>query len=140
MQYNWKKWQFYNNTVYAHEFKKLREISSRITLNESLYHFTIGHTYKERLPDQISTIPANDVNFNFGYTYNANISFNGALTYNVDDELSKQWSFGGSYKQDCWSMIASIRREITPRPTGETLDDTFFIQFNFIPFLTVGSN
>lgn len=140
MQYNWKKWQFYNNTVYANEFKELREVSSRITLNESMYHFTLGHTFKQELPDQTSIIPANDLNFNFGYQYNKNISFNGALTYNIDDELSKQWSFGGAYKQDCWSMIASVRREITPRPTGETLDDTFFIQFNFIPFLTVGSN
>ena len=140
MQYNLKKWQFYNNAVYANEFKEFREVSSRITLNEAMYHFTIGHTYKQQLPDETLIVPANDVNFNFGYTYNQNISFNGAITYNIDDSLSKQWSFGGAYKQDCWSMIASIRRDITPRPTGETLDDTFFIQFNFIPFLTVGSN
>ena len=140
MQYNFKKWQFYSNAVYANEFKEFREISSRITLNEAMYHFTVGHTYKQQLPDQTIIVPANDLNFNFGYQYNQNISLNGAITYNVDDELSKQWSFGGAYKQDCWSMVASIRREITPRPTGETLDDTFFIQFNFIPFVTVGSN
>jgi len=139
MQYNWKKWQFYNNTVYAHEFNKVREVSSRISLRESIYYFTIGHTYKQDLPDQ-TTIPANDVNFNFGYQYNQNISFKGAITYNIDDEYSKQWMIGGAYKQDCWSMAASLRRDITPRPTGETLDDTFFVQFNFIPFLTVGSN
>ncbi len=140
MQYNIKNWQFYNNTVYAHEFKEIREISSRISLNEKMYRFSIGHTYKQQLPDQTLIVPANDLNFNFGYHYNNNISFNGAITYNIDDALSKQWSFGGMYKQDCWSMKASLRRVITPRPTGETLDDTFFVQFNFIPFLTVGSN
>ena len=37
-------------------------------------------------------------------------------------------------------MVASLRRSITPRPTGETIDDTFFVQFNFIPFITVGNN
>ncbi len=140
MQYNWKNWQFYNNAVYANEFKEFREVSSRITLNESMYHITVGHTYKRQLADETAIVPANDLNFNFSYQYNQNISLNGAITYNIDDELSKQWSFGGAYKQDCWSMIASIRRDITPRPTGETLDDTFYIQFNFIPFLTVGSN
>lgn len=140
MQYNWKKWQLYNNVVYSNEFKKIRESSNRITYVRPEYHFTVGHIFKQNLPDQTTIVPANDVNFNFGYTYNQNIGFNGAITYNIDDDLSNQWSFGGSYKVDCWSMAASIRRTITPRPTGETTDDTFYVQFNFIPFITVGTN
>jgi LPS-assembly protein len=141
MQYNLGSWQFYNNVVYAHEFKKIRESSSRISLNKSIYHVTVGHSFKQILPDELasSIIPANDINFNFGYTYNEKITFNGAFTYNIDTSESKQWRFGGSYKQDCWSMIASLRQDITPRPTGATLDNAFFIQFNFIPFGTVGS-
>jgi len=141
MQYNLGSWQFYNNIVYAHEFKRIRESSSRISLNKSVYNITLGHSFKQILPDDIvsSIVPANDVNFNFGYSYNEKIRFNGTLTYNIDTSESKQWSFGGSYKQDCWSMIASLRQDITPRPTGSTLDNTFFIQFNFIPFGTVGS-
>jgi len=141
MQYNLGSWQFYNNIVYAHEFKKIRESSARISLNKSVYNITLGHSFKQVLPDDIasSIVPANDVNFNFGYSYNEKIRFNGAFTYNIDTSESKQWRFGGSYKQDCWSMIASLRQDITPRPTGSTLDNTFFIQFNFIPFGTVGS-
>ena len=140
MQYNWQKWQFYNNVVYSNEFKEIRESSSRITYIRPEYYFTVGHTFKQNLPDQTTLVPANDVNFNFGYTYNRNIGFNGSITYDIDDALSNQWSFGGSYKEDCWSMVASMRRSITPRPTGETIDDTFYVQFNFIPFITVGSN
>ena len=140
MQYNWKKWQLYNNLVYSNEFKELRESSSRITLSKPEYHFTVGHTFKQNLPDQTTVVPANDINFNFGYTYDKNIGLNGSITYNLDDALSEQWSVGGSYKQDCWSMTAALRRSITPRPTGETVDDTFYVQFNFIPFITVGSN
>ena len=141
MQYNLGSWQFYNNIVYAHEFKKIRESSARISLNKSVYNITLGHSFKQVLPDDIasSIVPANDVNFNFGYSYNEKIRFNGAFTYNIDTSESKQWRFGGSYKQDCWSMIASLRQDITPRPTGSTLDNSFFIQFNFIPFGTVGS-
>ena len=141
MQYNLDAWKFYNNVVYAHEFKKIRESSSRISLHKSTYNFTVGHSFKQLLPDNIvnSIIPANEVDFNFGYTYNENIKLNGAVTYDIDSSESRQWSFGGSYKQDCWSMIASLRQSITPRPTGSTLDNIFFIQFNFIPFGTIGS-
>jgi LPS-assembly protein len=141
MQYNVGTWQFYNNMVYAHEFKKIRESSSRISLDKGIYNVTLGHSFKQILPDDIdsSIIPANDITFNFVYNYDEHIGFNGAMTYNIDESESKQWLLGGSYKQDCWSMLASLRQEITPRPTGATLDKSFFIQFNFIPFGTIGS-
>jgi LPS-assembly protein len=139
MQYNWEKWQFYNDIVYAPEFGKVRESSSRISLRETEYSFTLGHTYKQVLKDQPNIRPANDVSLNFGYTYNQRINFNGGLTYNIDESSSKQWRIGGSYKQDCWSMAASVRQDITPRPTGYTTDNTFFVQFNFIPFGGLGT-
>lgn len=139
MQYNWKKWQFYNDLVYAPEFDKVRESSSRISLRKKEYHFTLGHSYKQVLDDQPNTRPANDLNLIFGYTLNERIKFDGGLTYNIDDASSKQWKFGGSYMQDCWSMAASVRQNITPRPTGYTRDNSFYVQFNFIPFGGVGT-
>lgn len=139
MQYNFKKWQFYNDVVYAPEFNKVRASSSRISLREKEYYFTLGHTYKQVLVDQPNILPANDVSLYFGYTYNERINFNGGLTYNIDESSSKQWRFGGSYKQDCWSMAASLRQDITPRPTGYTTDNTFYVQFNFIPFGGIGT-
>jgi LPS-assembly protein len=140
MQYNWKKWQFYNNLVYTPEFNKVHESSSRISLNETEYRVTLGHTFKQVLTAQSSVITANDVNFNFGYTFNNRIKFNGGFTYNVDDASSKQWVFGGSYHRDCWSVAASVRQDITPRPNNEyTTENTFFVQFNFIPFGGIGT-
>ena len=141
MQYNWKKWRFYNNLVYTPEFNKVNESSSRISLYETEYHFTLGHTFKQVLAEESSVITANDVNFNFGYTYDNRIKFHGGLTYNIDDATSKQWIFGGSYHQDCWSMAASIRQDITPRPNNEsTTENTFYVQFNFIPFGSIGTD
>ena len=140
MQYNWEKWQFYNDVVYAPEFNKVRTSSSRISLYEKEYHVTLGHTYKQVLSDQPNVLPANDVSLNFGYTYSEKITLNGGLTYNIDESTSKQWRFGGGYKQDCWSMAASIRQDITPRPTGYTTDNTFYVQFNFIPFGSIGTD
>jgi len=140
MQYNLDKWQLYNNLVYSNEFKKIRESSSRVSYNSTEYHFSVGHVFKQNLPDQTIIVPANDLNFDFGYMYDKNIGFSGSITYSFDDASSEQWSFGGSYKQDCWSMVASVRRAITPRPTGQTIDDTFSVQFSFIPFVTVGAN
>jgi len=139
MQYNWKKWSFYNNFIYAYEFSKIRESSSRIFLNESSYYMSLGHTYKNVLPDFPNTIAGNDVDFTFRYTYNNKIDFSGGLTYNIEQASSKQWRIGGKYHIDCWSLSASLRQDITPRPSGFTTNNTFYIQFNFTPFGSIGS-
>ena len=139
MQYNWDKWKLYNNIIYSPEFGKVRESSSRVALYKTEYHFSVGHTYKQVLPDLPSSIAANDVSFVFGYTFNEKIKLDGGLTYDVDDASSKQWRFGGSYQRDCWSATASIRQDITPRPTGFTTDTSFYVQLNFIPFGGLGT-
>jgi LPS-assembly protein len=142
MQLNWKKWQFYNNLVYTPEFNKIHESSSRISLHESDYYITVGHTYKQFIDENTGkgTVSANDMNFNFGYTYNNRVKFHGGFTYNIDDATSKQWLFGGSYHRDCWSVDASIRQDIIPRPNNDyTTENTFYVQFNFIPFGSIGT-
>ncbi len=139
MQYSLDGWRFYNNLVYAHEFSKIRESSSSVSLAKTDYSVSVGHTYKQLLPDVVTTVEANDVYFSFAYAYNKEIKLNGGLTYNIDESSSKQWRFGGSYNRDCWSFSASIRQDITPRPTGFTTDNTFFVQFNFIPFGGIGT-
>ena len=139
MQYNWNTWNLYNNITYSHEFSKVRESSSRIGLRTPDYYVSLGHSYKKVLADLPNSIPANDMDFSFRYTYNEKIKFDGGLTYNINDSSSKQWRFGGSYLRDCWSMAASIRQDITPRPTGFTTNNTFFVQFNFIPFGSIGT-
>jgi len=139
MQYNWTAWSIYNNITYSHEFSKVRESSSRLGLSMPDYYVSLGHTYKKVLADLPNSIAANDMYLNFRYSYNEKIKFNGGLTYNINESTSKQWRFGGSYHLDCWSMAASIRQDITPRPEGFTTDNTFFVQFNFIPFGTIGT-
>ena len=139
MQYNLDEWRFYNNLVYAHEFDKVRESSSSVSLAKTDYRVSVGHTYKQVLPDVVSTVSANDVYLSFSYLYNKEIKLHGGLTYNVDESSSKQWRFGGSYNRDCWSFSTSIRQDITPRPTGFTTDNSFFVQFNFIPFGSIGT-
>ncbi len=139
MQYNWRRWSMYSNIVYSHEFDKIRESSTRVGLSGADYSLSVGHTYKEVLPDLPNASTANDVDMSFTYMYNQRVSFNGGLTYNVEESSSRQWRFGGSYHQDCWSVDASIRQDITPRPTGFTTLNTFFVQFQFIPFGGVGT-
>ena len=139
MNYNWKKWNFYNNTTYSHEYGKIRESSSYITLRKSEYYFSAGHTYKQILPDRPNSSSANDARFYFGYSLNKQVKFNGGFTYDVDDASSKQWRFGGSYHRDCWSVDTSIRQDITPRPTGYSTDNTVYVQLNFIPFGSLGT-
>ncbi|MEA2048348.1 MAG: LPS assembly protein LptD [Campylobacterota bacterium] len=139
MQYSWRGWKFYNNLIYAHEFGKVRESSSSIYVSDAEYTLNLGHTYKQVLPDESTIVEANDIYLTFGYTYDKEIKFHGGLTYDIDESSSKQWRFGGSYNRDCWSVSTSIRQDITPRPTGYTTDNSFFVQFNFIPFGSLGT-
>jgi LPS-assembly protein len=139
MQYNWNRWNLYNNTIYSHEYGKIRESSSYITLNDTEYHLNVGYTYKQVLPDEPDSSTANDMSLSFGYTVNEQVKLNGGFTYDVDNKSNNQWRFGGSYHRDCWNVAASIRQDITPRPTGYTTDNSFYVQLNFIPFGGVGS-
>ena len=145
MGYFWEKWKLYNNVIYSTEFSYLKASSSFVELREQEYRFSIGHAFQQVLSGETSedstyTITGNDVNLRFGYTYNERIGFSGAVTYNIEEELSEQWMFGGAYKVDCWSMAASIRQDIIPRPTGEaTINNTFYLQLNFIPFGGIGT-
>ena len=139
MQYNWETWSFYSNIIYALEFEKIREASHRVTYTQKDYFVSLGHTLKEVLPDLPNSLPGDDVNFAFRYTYDAKWNFSGGLTYDIDEASSRQWYIGGGYHVDCWSVTAAIRQDITPRPTGFTRDNTFDVQFNFIPFATVGT-
>jgi len=145
MQFNWKNWQFYNNICYSYEFDRISESSSRISISENDYYLSLGHTYKQLLTETGMPVAANDINLDFRYEYNTQISFNGGLTYNLEETTSKLWRFGASYKQDCWSIVAQINADVLPRPTeipGEsayTQEYGFMVQLNFIPFASLGS-
>jgi len=139
MSYVWDKLTLYNNITYAHEFSKVREMSSYVSFKESDYYLSVGHIYKEVLPDVPTDRAANDMNFLFGYTYNEQIKLNGGVTYNIDDSSNTQWMFGGSYYRDCWSMNGSIRQDIRPTSAGPVTLSTFYLQLNFTPFGSVGT-
>jgi len=135
MQYNWRGWQFYNELIYSHEFSKVRESSSRISLNEKEYRLSINHSFKRLLSHtSLDQTVANDINFDFRYSFNEQVKFNGGFTYNIDKASSTQWRVGGGYKRDCWSVDFSVREDIIPRPAGVTKENTLYVQFNFIPF------
>ena len=139
MQYNFHKWSIYSNLTYAHEYGKIRQSSTRLSLTKPTYSFTLGHTYNRVLADAPTAIEANDIDFSFSYTFSEKFQFEGGLTYSLNDKESQQWRIGGSYHRDCWNVAASVRQDITPRPTGFTKDNAFYIQFNFAPFGSIGT-
>jgi LPS-assembly protein len=139
MQYRLNNWSLYNNMTYSHEYGKIRESSSRIGLYKTEYQLSVGHTYKQTLPDLPTSTSSNDMSLSFGYTVNEQVKLNGGFTYDVDDGSNNQWRFGGSYHRDCWNVAASIRQDITPRPTGYSTDNSFYVQMNFIPFGSMGT-
>jgi len=140
MQYTFDSLTLYNNIGYSHEFKKIRLASSYLEYKQSDYRITLGHTYKKILPDEPNSKEANDVKFDFTYKYNQKFSFIGGLTYNIDDSSSRQWKIGGSYYRDCWSMVTSIRQDIYPTSIGSISQNTFYLQLNFTPFGSIGTD
>jgi LPS-assembly protein len=140
MQYNWDAVSLYNNLIYSHEFDDIKEVSTGFTLTQEDYRLSLGHSYKQYLSEEESRIFINDMTFDLAYTYNKEISFAGGFTYNIEDSESKQWKFGGTYYRDCWSMAASVRQDIRPTSIGVISDNTFYIQLNFTPFGSIGTD
>ena len=144
MLYYLDEWRFYNNLKYSTEDSFLKEMSSFVEFKKPDYKLSVGHVYKQVQvtpleEDSELLITANDLSLKFNYSYDNNIDFSGALIYNIEDELSEQWVVGGSYSVDCWSIAASMRRDIRPVPAGEAISsDIFYLQLNFIPFGGVG--
>ena len=140
MQYNFDHLKLYNIIGYSHEYHKLRFVSSSIEYRGEDYDIEIGHSYKVALDDDKGAREANDVEFNFSYDYNEQISFGGSLTYNIDESASSQWKVGGRYYRDCWSIEASIRQDIRPTSVGSISENTYYLQLNFTPFGSIGTD
>lgn len=140
MQYRWSNWQIYNDIVYSHEFGKVRESLSRISLIKKEFGLTLGHIYKQLLPDEKTLfVPSNDINVNFHYQVNPKIKINGALIYDIEETSDRQWSMGGSYAVDCWSMDIGLFQDIRPLPSGFRTETSVYLQLNFIPFASIGT-
>ena len=140
MQYNFDTFTLYSSIGYSHEFKKIRFVSSSISYHGDDYSISLEHSYQDVLPDNSHAKAANDLTFNFGYDYNQHISFNGGLSYNIEDLSSTQWEFGGSYHRDCWSLDANIREDISPSSSGPIVRNTYAIQLDFTPFGSIGTD
>ena len=145
MRFNWGHWSFYNNIYYSFEFDDISQSSSYVSVKQDGYNISVGHSFKQILSAGTKNVAANDLNLRFTYSYNERFSVNGSMIYNLEDESSKLWRFGGSYHRDCWSISASVSADVRPKPTSVpgVLDYTqeygFFVQLNFIPFVSINS-
>ena len=140
MGYFWRKWLFYNEIVYSNEFNTIRSISSDISLNETNYRFRIGHVYQQILSDATAEVAVNNINLSFGYAYNDQISFGSGLIYDIEKSTRTQWQIGVGYHRDCWSVDASIQQDIRPSSSGFQNLTSYYIQLNFIPFGSIGTD
>lgn len=136
--YNASKWNLYNYLVYAPEFNSIRESFTSIGLKEKSYTLSLSHIYKKVLADQPAAQKANDINLYASYSLNDHYQVSAGVSYSIDDSISRQWSIGGRYHEDCWNLSATLRQDITPRPVGYSKENAFYLQLNFIPFGGIG--
>jgi len=140
MQYNFEALSLYNIFGYSYEYKKIRFSSSSLSYKASDYKVSLGHSYQKALPDDENAREANDLDFDFSYSYNKKVSFSGGFTYNLDDSSSKQWKFATKYYKDCWSVVASVKQDIKPTSAGAISENTYYLQLNFTPFGSIGTD
>ena len=145
MEFNWGDWSFYNDIAYSLEFNALSGVSTDISLKGDGYKISVGHSYRQTLSKESQTVTTNDINLRVSYTYNERFSVNGSMIYDVEEGNTRLWSIGGSYHRDCWSITASVSADVRPHTTSVpgVLDYTqeygFFIQLNFIPFVSINT-
>lgn len=144
MGYNATNFKLYQDLVYSQEFNKIRSLSHRASWATSKHKITLSHTYKkEFFGEDVEVALANDLNFDVRYDWSPRISWYAGMSYNLEDAYSTQWRFGGAYKKDCWSITAAVAKNTSPilSSSGASFVDNtaLYVQFNFIPFATVGS-
>jgi len=140
MRYGWSNWHIYHKIFYSHQWGKVRESLSRISLIKKEYGVTLGHIYKQLLPDERRLfVPSNDIHLNFHYQVNPKIKLNSALIYDIEGTSVREWSTGGSYAVDCWSMDLALSQDIRPLPSGFRTETSVYLQLNFIPFASIGT-
>lgn len=140
MRYHWKQWKFYNALTYSYAYKKVRESSSRVRFAAKEYDFSVGHSYKQRLEDEVQEFrESNALNASFGYRWDDQIRLHGSIAYDLSTKASTQWVFGGEYKRDCWRVSGSLRQDIRATSQGPETDTSFYFQMEFIPFGGIGT-
>jgi LPS-assembly protein len=139
MQYTWDDWTFYNYALYSHEFSAIHAMISSIELDGERYDVSLGHSYKQYLKKEGNSVAISDLNFDFKYSLNQRVRFDGGFTYDMEHKESKQWRLGIGYFRDCWSIDTSIEHKIRASSSGPEDIRTFYIQLNFIPFGSVGT-
>jgi LPS-assembly protein len=139
LSYYWSVWRLYNRLRYSHAYHTLRETSSWLEVEKPRYRLRLEHSYKKVLPDELDVTPSNDLGVDFLYHWSKKISLNGGLSVNLDNQSDRQWRIGGAYEEDCWQMVLSLKQTILPRPSGSSRDNSFYVQFNFVPFFSTGA-
>ena len=144
MGYNGKNFKLYQDLVYSQEHNKIRSSAHRVTWSTKKHHLSLSHTYKkEFLGEDLDVSLANDININLRYNWSPQVTWYAGASYNLKENYSTQWRFGGAYKKDCWSITAALAKNTSPilSSSGASFVDNtaFYVQFNFIPFATVGS-
>ncbi len=145
MQYNWNNWTFYNQLAYSHEYHKISESSSRVSYEDKRLNVDVGYSFKRNFGLEELGESAKVFNADISYLLNETLKIDAGFSYDLDLHNSRLWHFGLFYKEDCWSVGMRLDADVLPRPTQEegsqeyTQEYGFTVQFNFIPFLGIGS-
>jgi LPS-assembly protein len=138
LRYYWRKWSFYNRTLYSFDFDKLRESSSTMSLRQRDYSIRVTHSYIDYLED----VTRNDVDalgLSASYKLNSQINFSAGLWHDLELEQNRQLRFNAGYHRDCWGVNISWVKNTLPTVSNTAEERKYFyFQIHFKPFGSIG--
>jgi LPS-assembly protein len=126
--------------IYAHA---LSQLSNTFSYRGDALGLSITHTRKEDFNSEDQWISQNEITIDTHYKQSDSITWYGGYTYDIKENISKNWKAGLYYDRKCWNVKLIFKQDITPVLTknggGSIRNNAIYFQFNLVPFGGIGT-
>jgi len=98
------------NISYSHQENEINKIQTSINYNDEMYALNLYHTYKN---DEYSS-KINYLTTNFSANIGDGYKVDGALNYDIDKSLTRNWSLGLFRDKKCWDYKITYKESLIP--------------------------
>ena len=102
------------NTLYSAKYNKFKRFQTNIDYNNDKYNFYLYHTHQKKL----NTNKIDYLSGGFEIKLDHRIKIFGDLNYDMDKDLTRDWSVGVYRDKFCWNYQIKYKESITPISTS----------------------
>jgi LPS-assembly protein len=130
------KWKYSSLYTYSFLENETLEFSNKLSYRDEIYAFSIDYTWKK---DYLSYVRwQKELKVDARYRQNDEWSWYGALSYDFENDYSKDWEVGLMLDRKCWNLQFIFKQETTPvlrdSGPGSIHNNSIFFKFNLVPF------